>query len=73
MLTIQTTIDQNIKTVFFNGEFLGEITDRNTFFEATHKNSTKAIFSSFEACKQLFEEVIKPNKIKRNNQLNLFN
>jgi len=73
MLTIQTTIDQNIKTVFFNGEFLGEITDRNTFFEATHKNSTKAIFSSFEACKQLFEEVIKPNTIKRNNQLNLFN
>jgi len=73
MLTIQTTINPETKSVFFNGEFLGEITDRNTFFEATHVNSTKAIFSSFEACKQLFEEVIKPNKITINNQLNLFN
>ena len=73
MLIIQNTISEETKSVFFNGEFLGEITDRNTFFEATHKNSTKAVFSSFEACKQLFEEVIKPNKITVNNQLNLFN
>ena len=73
MLTIQTTINPETKIVFFNGEFLGEITDRNTFFEAAHQNGVKAIFSSFEACKQLFEEVIKPNTIKRNNQLNLFN
>ncbi len=73
MLTIQTTINPETKSVFHNGEFLGEITDRGTFFEATHSNSTKAIFSSFEACKQLFEEVIKPNKIIVNYQLNLFN
>ena len=72
MLTIQTTINQETKSVFNNGEFLGEITDRGTFFEAIHVNNTKAVFNSFEACKKLFEEVIKPNTIKRNNQLNLF-
>lgn len=73
MLTIQNTISPDIKTVFHNGEFLGEITDRGTFFEATHSNSTKAVFNSFEAAKTLFEEVIKPNKIIVNYQLNLFN
>jgi hypothetical protein len=72
MLQINNTIDENIKTVFNNGEILGEIQNRHTFFEATHVNGTKACFNSFEACKQLFEEVIKPT-VKRNNQLNLFN
>ena len=73
MLIIQNTISEETKSVFNNGEYLGDITDRGTFFEATHKNTTKAVFNSFEACKQLFEEVIKPNKITVNNQLNLFN
>lgn len=72
MLTIQNTISPEIKTVFNNGELIGEITDRTTFFEAAHINGCKAVFNSFEAAKKLFEEVIKPNTIKRNNQLNLF-
>lgn len=73
MLQINHTINPGVKSVFLNGEFLGEITDRNTFFEATHANGTKATFNSFNAAKQLFQEVIKPNKITVNYQLNLFN
>jgi len=56
MLQINHTINPEVKSVFLNGEFLGEITDRNTFFEATHANGTKATFNSFNAAKQLFEE-----------------
>ena len=73
MLIINQTIDNSIVTVFNNGEIIGEIANRNTFYEATHVNGCKAIFKTFEAAKQLFEEVIKPNTIKLNNQLNLFN
>ncbi len=73
MLSIQTTINTETKSVFNNGEYIGDITDRSTFYEAVHKNGMKAVFSSFEAAKQLFEEVAKPNTIKLNNQLNLFN
>jgi hypothetical protein len=72
MLTIQTTIAPEVKTVFNNGQLIGEIIDRNTFFEAVHISGGKGVFNSFDAAKKLFEEVIKPNTIKRNNQLNLF-
>ena len=73
MLIINQTIDNAIVTVWSNGEIVGEIADRTTFFEAVHTNGMKAVFNSFEAAKSLFEEVIKPNNlVKRNNQLNLF-
>ena len=32
----------------------------------------KAIFSTFDGAKKLFEEVVKPSTIKSNNQINLF-
>jgi hypothetical protein len=72
MLTIQTTISPEVKTVFNNGQLIGEIIERPTFFEAAHINGCKAVFNSFDAAKKLFEEVIKPTTVKRNNQLNLF-
>jgi hypothetical protein len=72
MLTINQTIDNSIVTVFNNGEVIGEIANRNTYFEAVHKNGMKAVFSTFDGAKKLFEEVIKPNTIKPNNQINLF-
>jgi UDP-glucose 4-epimerase len=71
-MTLQQTINPETVSIFNEGEYIGDITNRNTFYEAIHKNGMKAVFNSFEAAKQLFEEVIKPNKIKRNNQLNLF-
>ena len=71
-MTLQQTINPETVSIFNDGEYIGDITNRNTFYEAIHKNGMKAVFNSFEADKQLFEEVIKPNTVKRNNQLNLF-
>jgi hypothetical protein len=71
-MTIQQTINPETVSIFNDGEYIGDITNRNTFYEAIHKNGMKAVFNSFEAAKQLFEEVVKPNTVKRNNQLNLF-
>ena len=71
-MTLQQTINPETVSIFNEGEYIGDITNRNTFYEAIHKNGMKAVFNSFDAAKQLFEEVIKPNTVKRNNQLNLF-
>jgi hypothetical protein len=71
-MTLQQTINPETVSIFNDGEYIGDITNRNTFYEAIHKNGMKAVFNSFDAAKQLFEEVIKPNTVKRNNQLNLF-
>jgi hypothetical protein len=71
-MTLQQTINPETVSIFNDGEYIGDITNRNTFYEAIHKNGMKAVFNTFEAAKQLFEEVIKPNTVKRNNQLNLF-
>lgn len=71
-MQIQQTINPETVSIYNNGEYIGDITNRNTFFEAIHKNGMKAVFSTFDAAKKLFEEVIKPNTIKPNNQINLF-
>jgi hypothetical protein len=71
-MQIQQTINPETVSIFNDGEYIGDITNRNTFYEAIHKNGMKAVFNTFDGAKQLFEEVIKPNTVKRNNQLNLF-
>jgi spore maturation protein CgeB len=71
-MQIQQTINPETVSIYNNGEYIGDITNRNTFFEAIHKNGMKAVFSTFDAAKKLFEEVVKPNTIKQNNQINLF-
>lgn len=71
-MQIQQTINPETVSIFNNGEYIGDINDRNTFFEAVHKNGMKAIFSTFDGAKKLFEEVVKPSTIKSNNQINLF-
>lgn len=71
-MQIQKTINPETVSIFNNGEYIGDINDRNTFFEAVHKNGMKAIFSTFDGAKKLFEEVVKPSTIKSNNQINLF-
>jgi spore maturation protein CgeB len=71
-MQIQQTINPETVSIYNNGEYIGDITNRNTFFEAIHKNGMKAVFSTFDAAKKLFEEVVKPNTIKPNNQINLF-
>ena len=71
-MQIQQTINPETVSVYNNGEYIGDITNRNTFFEAIHKNGMKAVFNTFDAAKKLFEEVVKPNTIKPNNQINLF-
>jgi hypothetical protein len=71
-MQIQKTINPETVSIFNNGEYIGDINDRNTFFEAVHKNGMKAIFSTFDGAKKLFEEVVKPSTIKPNNQINLF-
>lgn len=71
-MQIQQTINPETVSIYNNGEYIGDITNRNTFFEAIHKNGMKAIFSTFDAAKKLFEEVVKPSTIKSNNQINLF-
>ena len=71
-MQIQQTINPETVSIYNNGEYIGDITNRNTFFEAIHKNGMKAIFSTFYAAKKLFEEVVKPSTIKSNNQINLF-
>ena len=71
-MQIQKTINPETVSIFNNGEYIGDINDRNTYFEAVHKNGMKAVFNTFDAAKKLFEEVVKPNTIKPNNQINLF-
>jgi len=71
-MQIQQTINPETVSIYNNGEYIGDITNRNTFFEAIHKNGMKAVFSTFDAAKKLFEEVVKPSTIKPNNQINLF-
>jgi len=71
-MQIQQTINPETVSIYNNGEYIGDITNRNTFFEAIHKNGMKAVFSTFDAAKKLFEEVVKPSTIKQNNQINLF-
>jgi hypothetical protein len=71
-MQIQKTINPETVSIFNNGEYIGDINDRNTYFEAVHKNGMKAVFSTFDGAKKLFEEVVKPSVIKSNNQINLF-
>jgi hypothetical protein len=71
-MQIQQTINPETVSIYNNGEYIGDITNRNTFFEAVHKNGMKAVFNTFDAAKKLFEEVVKPSTIKPNNQINLF-
>lgn len=71
-MQIQQTINPETVSIYNNGEYIGDITNRNTFFEAVHKNGCKAVFNTFDAAKKLFEEVVKPSTIKPNNQINLF-
>jgi len=71
-MQIQKTINPETVSIYNNGEYIGDINDRNTYFEAVHKNGMKAVFNTFDAAKKLFEEVVKPNTIKPNNQINLF-
>jgi hypothetical protein len=71
-MQIQQTINPETVSIYNNGEYIGDINDRNTYFEAVHKNGMKAVFNTFDAAKKLFEEVVKPNTIKPNNQINLF-
>ena len=71
-MQIQQTINPETVSIYNNGEYIGDITNRNTFFEAIHKNGMKAVFSTFDAAKKLFEEVVNPSTIKQNNQINLF-
>lgn len=71
-MQIQQTINPETVSIYNNGEYIGDINDRNTYFEAVHKNGMKAFFNTFDAAKKLFEEVVKPNTIKPNNQINLF-
>jgi hypothetical protein len=68
-MIIQNTICPQVKTVFNNGVCIGEIVERDNFFEACHVNGSRAVFSSFKAAKRLFEEVIKvSNKFNTDNQ-----
>ncbi len=71
-MQIQQTINPETVSIYNNGEYIGDINDRNTYFEAVHKNGMKAFFNTFDGAKKLFEEVVKPNTIKPNNQINLF-
>jgi hypothetical protein len=71
-MQIQQTINPETVSIYNNGEYIGDINDRNTYFEAVHKNGMKAVFSTFDGAKKLFEEVVKPSVIKSNNQINLF-
>ena len=71
-MQIQQTINPETVSIYNNGEYIGDINDRNTYFEAVHKNGMKAVFNTFDAAKKLFEEVVKPSVIKSNNQINLF-
>ena len=72
-MTIQSTINSDIMTIWSAGEMVGEIEKRKFGFNARHRNGMVANFGTFEAAKQLFEEIVKPNNlVKRNNQLNLF-
>jgi hypothetical protein len=72
-MTLQQTINPETVSVFNDGEYIGDITNRNTFYEAIHKNGMKAVFNSFEAAKRLFESITENKVIKPSNkQLNLF-